>query len=337
MGERAFSKIQYGKETISTHGTAVAATKILAGIVPALTPDRKPRRPQVNVGIRSDKIKSLFDTYLVRSTLSLEHGYFQALPMFFSCGLKGGVTASEVTPSQADYLWTFTPSETASNTPDSITLEMGDDVQAYEAEYVMFERLHVAGEIPQDGGDAPVLVEGDFFGRQWTGTTFTGALTVPTPEYMVSKLSQFYLDTTWAGAGGTEKTSLLRGFDIEILTGLHPKMLGSGDRFFTTHGQGLIDVMASFTFENNSDADAIWDNFRSQALQVVRFKISGSQIGTGTVHSLILDIGGTWDEVIPLSGEDKGNNLCTALLVGQYDVTGAKKLVATVTTNSSTI
>lgn len=43
MGNRFFSKVQYGKE--STRGTAVAATKILLGQVPAVGNDRKPVIP----------------------------------------------------------------------------------------------------------------------------------------------------------------------------------------------------------------------------------------------------------------------------------------------------
>src|SRR3990172_2711138 len=103
--ERALSKIQYGKETISTHGTAVAATKMIAmGAIP-IKPDRKPVYPPVNLGVRARTAYEVIYNYLVSNTLSIPYGYFQILPMIFSCGLKGNVTASEVTPSQADYLW----------------------------------------------------------------------------------------------------------------------------------------------------------------------------------------------------------------------------------------
>lgn len=333
MGNRFFSKVQYGKE--STRGTAVAATKILLGKVPAVNSDRQPVYPSEDVGIRADAVRAVVHQYLYNNTLSTEHGYFQQLPALFGCGLKGGVTASEVTPSQGDYLWTFTPSLTAANNPDSLTIELGDDVQAFESEYAMFERIRISGQVSQGMDASPVNVEADFFGRQLTPTTFTGALSLPTAEPINAKLSRFYLDTAWSGVGGTEKTNILRGFDIEILTGVHPKFSGSGNKYFNTHGEGLIMATANFTLEGDSNANAIFNAQQSQALQVVRLKIGGGTIGSGTPHSLSIDIGGTWESVSPLGGEDRTDNMHTATLRGYYDPTGAKLLQVAVVTNSN--
>jgi len=335
MGERAFSKLQYGKET--NRGTAVAATKTILGTVPPVKADRKPIYPEVNVGLRARAVNSVIYETLVRDTLKVDYGYFQILPMLLTCGLKGGVVAGEVTPAQGDYLWTCTPSLTSANAPDSITLEMGDDVQAFEAEYIMFERLKFSGAVDQSGGAAPVAIEADYFGRQLSISTFTGSLALTVPEYMNAKLARFYLDTAWAGVGTTEKTNILRAFDFEILTGVHPVMAGSGFKYFNTYQEGIIDVMATFTLEGNAAADAIWDAMNSQALQIVRLAINGAQIGTGTTYNLSLDIGGTWEEVIPLASSDRGDNLHTAILHGKYDATGAKLLQALCTTNAASI
>lgn len=338
MGERAFTKIQYGKET--THGTSVAATRMLLAAPIQVRPDRTPHRPADLSGLRARSTRSVVYEYLLRNTLNFdaEHpAYFQALPLLFSCGLRGGVTPSEVTPSQGDYRWTFTPSLTAGNAPDSITLEVGDDVQAFEAEYLMFERLRISGSVNQDGGEAPVQISADFFARQWTASTFTPALSLPAAETMNAALAQLYLDTTWAGVGGTVQSGLLRSFDIEILTGVHPKFHGSAGRTFNTHGESYIDAMVNLTLEGSSAADAIWDAFMTQSLAVLRIKITGSQIGTGVSHSLTVDIGGTWENVTPLGGEERGNNLHTAMLRGQYDATGAKLLQVVVDTSVSTI
>lgn len=333
MASRFFSSVQYGKE--STRGTAVAATKILLGKVPAVNSDRKPVIPEENVGIRAKGVRSVVHQYLYSNTLSTEHGYFQQLPMIFGCGLKGGVTASEVTPSQADYLWTFTPSLTAANTPDSLTIELGDDVQFFETEYCMFERIRISGTISQSMDASPVNVEADFFGRQLTATTKTGALSLPTAEPMNAKLARFYLDTAWSGVGGTEKTNILRGFDIEIVTGVHPKFDGSANKYFDSYGEGIISATAQFTFEGDSNANAIMTAQQAKTFQVVRLAILGSQIGSGTTHSLKIDIGGVWESVSPLGGEDRADNLHTATLVDHYDATGAKSIQVLVTTNSN--
>lgn len=335
MGSRLFSKVQYGKETISTHGTAVAATKILLGQVPAINSDRKPEFPVENVGIRADAVRAVIHQYLYNNTLSTEHGYFQQLPMLFGCGLKGGVTASEVTPAQGDYLWTFTPSLTASNTIDSLTIELGDDVQAFETEYAMFERIRIGGQVAQGMEASPVAVEADFFGRQLTPTTFTGALSIPSAEPINAKLARLYVDTAWSGIGGTEKTNILRGFDVEILTGVHPVFTGSANKYFNTHAEGLIAVTANLTLEGNSDADVIFDAQQAATFQAIRLKIIGATISAGTPHSLTLDIGGVWESVSPMGSEDRNDNLHSATLRGYYDVTGAKLLQVAVVTNSN--
>jgi hypothetical protein len=331
MGSRYFSKVQYGKE--STRGTAVAATKILLGRVPAVNSDRAPVFPREDVGINAPAVRSIIHQYLYMNTLSTEHGYFQQLPMLFGCGVKGGVTATETTGSQQDYAWAFTPSLTAANSPDSLTIELGDDTQAFESEFCMFERIRISGQVSQGMEASPVTVEGDFFGRQLTPTTFTGAISLPSAEPINAKFSRFYLDTAWSGVGGTEKTNILRGFDVEILTGVHPKFAGSGNRYFNTYGEGLFEITANFTFEGDSNADAIFDAHQANTFQVVRLAINGSQIGTGVNHSLTIDIGGRWESVSPLSSEDRNDNLHSAVLRGHYDATGAKLFQANVVTN----
>jgi hypothetical protein len=199
----------------------------------------------------------------------------------------------------------------------------------------LFERIRIGGQVSQGQDASPVTVEADFFGRQLTPTTFTGAISLPSVEPMNAKLSRFYLDTSWAGVGGTEKTNILRGFDIEILTGLHPVFTGSSEKYFNTYAEGLMMVTANFTFEGNSDANAINTAHRAGSLAVARLAINGSAIGAGTAHSLKIDIGGAWEAVSPLSSEDRGDNLHSATLRGYYDPTGAKLFDVAVVTNVS--
>lgn len=338
MAEMVLRKIQYGLESIK--GTAVAATKLMLGAPMVINPDRKPVYPQDMAGVRARSTRSQIYAYLVRNSLKFDDAhplYYQILPMLFSCGLKGSVTPTETTGGQGDWLWNFTPSLTAANVPQSITLEAGDDVQEYESEYVMFERLRFGGTVAQDGGASPVNADADFFGRQWTASTFTGALSIPSTEIANAGQARFYRNVSWATVGNTEVAGILRGFDIEILTGIHPKFFGSANKYFSGYGESYIDVMANFTFEGNSDANAIWALMNTQALSVVRLKVEGSQIGSGTNYMLQIDIGGTWESVIPLSAEDRGNNIHAAVLHGRYDATGAKLLQVSVTTNNQTV
>lgn len=339
MGDRFFSKIQYGKET--TRGTAVAATRMLiGGQVSAISPDKRPRKIAENIGLRSAGNRKVIDQYLVSDSLSIPEGYFQALPVIFGCGMKGGVTPTETTPSKQDYKWDFTPSLAfnASNAPDSLTLEKGDNTQAFECEYTMFQRIRISGRVAQGAEGAPVAIEAEFFARQWSPVSFTAGLSLPTATPMNAKLARLYLDTTWAGLGTTELENALRAFDIDIMLGAYPKFAGSAAKTFNEYGQGIIGAQVALTLEGSTAADTIWDSYHSdtQALGFLQLLLSGPQIGTGANHSLKVNVSGRWDEVIPLAEEDRGNNLHTALFTSDYDATSAKEVGVEVVTNQNT-
>lgn len=336
MAVEKLRKMQYGLEV--THGTAVAATRMLPVAVPAIQPDRKPTYPREDVGVNVDAVRSYIAGMLVRDKISWDSAYFQSLPMLFSCGVQGGITAVEQTLNQNDFLWDFGPNyDDTDNETDSITLERGDDEMMVETEYAMFNSIKLSGECNQDGQDSAMRIEAGYFGRQNTKAAFTAALPIPTLNTINSKLTQFFLDTTWAGVGGTAKASTLRAYDIDIITGMHPKFHGSGYEYFDTHGQGPIGIMGAFTFEGNAIAEAIYDAMAAQTLQVARLKVEGPLIGTTKKHMLQIDFSGTWEEVIPLASASNGNNLWTAILHGMYDVTGAKLLNIQVITDRDTI
>lgn len=338
MGERALTKLQWGKET--AHGTAVAAdTILLIGEIPQVTPDRDPVMIQDDAGVRSDSVRASarIDNLLVKDSFTVPDAYFQILPILFSMGIKGGVTPAEQTSSQNDMLWTHTPSQTATNAPDSGTIEIGDDIQAYEAEYMMIERINIAGVISQDLAPSPVVITVDWFGRQWTPAAFTGALTIPTTEEINAKLTRFFVDTSFAGLGGTEKTGLLRSFDIDILTGLHPKSQGGVNKYFDVHGEGKLKVISNLVLEGNSDAAAIKVLSDAGTKSFIQYSNTGSQIGSGDSQNLTIGVGGFWKTVIPLSANADGNNLHSAVHEGTYDITGAQQFTALVTTNVASI
>lgn len=331
MGNKFFSKFQIGKET--TRGTLVAADTVLLGQVSAVKPDRKPVYPVEQFGVRAESLRSVIHQYLVSDTFKSDHAYFQLLPLVFGCGLKGGVTPTENTPAQGDYPWNQSPSLTAANTPDSFSGEKGDDTQAFQFAYGMIERIRLAWNVAQGMDASPVSLEFDYFARELTPAAFTGSISLPTVEPMNGKLSRLYVDTAWAGVGGTEKTNILRSADIEILTGVHPVFSGSANKYFNQYAEGVIAVTLQLTLEGNSAADAIFDAQQAQTFNVVRLALNGGQIGTGLNHKLNVDVGGTWESVTPMSSEDRSDNLHAAVFRGYYDATGAKLLQVNSVTN----
>lgn len=337
MGERALTKVQWGLE--GTRGTAVPAdTILLVGEHPPILPDSTPTFIEDDVNVRAESVRApRVDNLLVRDSLNVENAYFQLMPIFFSMGIKGNITPVEQTSGEADWLWTFTPSMTALNAPDTGTMELGDDEEQYEVEYMMLEGIRMAGTISQDQGPSVFNVEARYFGRQHTIAAFTGALTIPTTENINAKLVRFFQDTTFAGLGGTEKTGLLRNFEIDIITGNHPKFHGGANKFFDTHGEGLFRVMIRLTLEGNSDADTIYDQFKAITQTFLQFDVSGGQIGAGDNHQLIFGVGGYWESVTPLGENSGGNNLHSAIFRGTYDPTGAQIFALTVKTDVAAI
>ena len=333
MGELAFRKVQYGREV--TRGTAVVATKMWPGVI-TVPVDRQPVFNQLTTGRRARAQAGTINQLLVDGfTLQMEQGVFQVLPFLMSMLLKGGVTATETTASQADYAWDFTPSLTAANAQNAFTVEFGDDTQAYEIEYCMARRLTIAGTLGENAG---VSLEAECFGRQITATTFTGALAPLPYEYMVANMSKLYKDSTWATLGSTQLTSTLQDYSIEILSGLHPKFLGDGQKTFSTHGEGFIDAMATFTFEGNATADAIWDDFQAGTKRALQLQVNGAQIGSGTTYQLKVNMFGQFESVIPLNSEKNGNNLHAAVFhILDDNAATPHSLGVGVTTNANTV
>lgn len=337
MANRFANKYQFGIET--TSGTAVAAdTLVLGAEIQALDPDRVPVFHEDNLGVRARSSRVTFGNYLFEHSLNIEHGYFQILPTIFSCGLKGGVSPAEQTGSQNDYLWDNSPALTGDNGVDSFTLELGDDTQAYEAEYCQLQNITLGCQIAQAAEHSPVNINTELYGRQVSPVSFTGGVSVPTVTGINGKLSRIYVDADWASLGGSELTSFLRGWELEIMTGMHPKFFGSSNSYFDSVGQGHIEFMLTLTMERGSNSDTQWDTWRAGTEKAVRIQIdSGVQIGSGDNHTLTLDMWGAFEHVTPFDNEDRGNNVDVALFRGMYDESAGDLIDVKTITNVSAI
>lgn len=308
MPERVLTRYQYGPET--TRGTTVAATRLLGADPKAVPNDRNWSQVRYGAGRRGGAQQKRNDTLLVKDSLNFSNLYFQALPMLLQCSIDGTITPSEQTVSQQDYLWTALPLWNAPNTPSTISLQVGDDVAAWVMEYLMFDRLKFSWGVPQDGEASPVACEASYFARQLTSQVFTPSLSLPANLQMLNgKLCRMWIDSTWANAGTTEITNTLRGGELEILTGNHPKFFGSGQKYFDSYGEGDVIAMASLILEGNASALSMYNDFRAGTPKVMRLEFQGPQIGSGLNQRFRIDLNGYWEIVTPVNAESKGNNL----------------------------
>jgi hypothetical protein len=335
MGVSNFYTVQYGKET--TRGTAVAATKKWLGManVPA---DRTPIYTKYKNNLRIDASAGLIPQIFADGiTLDLSGdrpGYYQALPLLFSIGLKGNITATEVTTAQSDYLWTFDPSITSTlNAPDAITLEVGDENQVFEIEYLMAKSIRIGGKI---GSNGFVDCSAECFGRQVTPATLTGALTVPTVEPILANNVRIYLDPTWATLGTTEITGHLSDFSWQMETGVQARWRGNS-KLFASHYETGLAMKLNLTAEADAQSDLYYDYFQAQTAKAIRISISGSTIGSGTAYNLTIDQWVVPEQAIPLANEDAGLDMSTVVLRNLYNTTASKSFLVKVTSNANTI
>ncbi len=341
MGIKVLTKVQCGVE--AAHGTAVAADTMLLMRAALSTDDREVHIPEVDMGVRTNKLLS---AAVVRKLFAggitledMDGMYFQAFPLLFSCCLLGNVTPVEQTTGEGDYLWTFAAPQTAAENLDSMTLQMGDNVQGYHVPYTQIESITIEGDC--DSGE--VHCSAACYGNYVDQNALTGGISIPSVEMCVGKLSQIYIDDTWAGVGTTELADSLVNWSVTINAGAHAKFWGSTNRYYTSHEQGAILGEATFTFERNSSVATEELKFRPAAGGVTRddrfvqLKLSGTQIGGGDNQTLALDMAGQWTNWGPLSDELNGNSLDTATLTFGYDTTGAQSFRALVTTDVSAI
>lgn len=317
MGSQMFRKNQYGKET--TRGTAVAATAMWMGSA-TIPKDREPKHPTDTLGLRVESARTEILQLLADPVALAMDGdtgaYYEGLPLLFGTTVKGGVIATEQTSGQHDYLWDFTPSLSAPANPDTITLEIGDNDQNYEIEYLMGKTINIDWAF---GENAFLNISAEYFGRQVTKSTATAGLTRPTIHGINANTGKFYLNPTWATLGGTQKTGFLRSGSMQIATGNHPKFLGAGNKYFDVHGEGYLAVTGSLVVEGGAEAIARLDDFQGGVMRAMRFAWTGPLIGTGLAHLLQLDVFAAFDEVIPLSGFADNNTLYAVTYVGVTD------------------
>ena len=313
MGERALSVVQYGRQVAASHGVPVPATRMALKVVEPLQSDRVPSFPEEDFGARARSIRSWIGQHMVSDTLTFEEAYFEMLPFMFSCGLKGAIAPGAV---GANWLWTFNPLTKVANVHDSFTLEKGDNVVNYECSYGMFERINIKGVINQGSEVSPVTVTGDFFADEWIVAGATALVPITTWP-INAKTATLHIDATWLGLGTSPMTDTLRAFDIDILTGLHPKMLATADKHFTSHAEGIIHVTSAFTFEGNANASAEYGNFLTQTDRAYELVLTNAASPTASV--LQIDVFGRWKEVIPFADEDRGNNLFTLVHESMLD------------------
>ena len=323
-GLKSLRKIQIGKEV--TPGTDHAATARLMGKLD-MAPDYKFYRPEdLNTGRLSSFERSDIIGEQVKINFESDANYEQ-LAYLLGMAIKGAVTPTGAGP----YVWPFVPNLTAINAPDTYTIEYGDDHQAYQSTFCFAKSLELAGKI-----DDVVTVKADIVGQMVATTTFTAALTNPTSLNAVkAQTGKLYIDTTWAGLGGTAQANTLVDFSWKLTEGISPIKKLDGSLSYADRVEKKRHVELEATFGHNSVYDPIFTALLAQTKLFVRLEFTGPVI-TGGFDKLTLDGCFVVDNPDSL-GDQEDQDTVKFKLLSIYDSVGDKEWSVTLTNSLATM
>ena len=324
---RSLSKVQVGMEVISTKGTLVAATRVLQGDWKWAEEQDFYRAPypsgvRANVGGAGVILRKglVLDGDM---DLSAEQVLWPLLT-----GVLGGVTG-QVTDTSA-YTWTFTPELTTGIvTLNTLTAEMimsdgSTNHVAREAGYGICRSFKVSWAANQ-----AAKLSAQWFLRASQTSTPTGSLVAYTTlESLGTNQLWVYLDTTWAGLGGTQLTTIVRSADLEVMTGMEPDYTldGRTDLDFTVHKVGTVAATLNLVLELDAVGAARVANFRANDIVFIRLKNLGTLAGAATSYKTFQVDGAYRSVASPAFSEDGEQVLVACSLESVYDPTGAKTL-----------
>lgn len=311
-GIKALRKVQWGDE--STAGTAVAATALWRGEGTGQD-TTVVEFPAEDVGILGGTDRAVITS--VGGEITIEGpATFEQLPYILNAGVE------EETPTQdgaADgYIYVHNFATTSQHTPLTYTIEAGDDQQAEEMAYCFVREFSLSG----NAGEV-VNLSATWQGRQWSTTSFTGAIAVPTVEEIIFQKAKLYIDPVTTYPATTQKSNTFAGFELTCTTGMQAYSTGDGNLYFSAVKQVMPEVMLTVTFEHDGTATAEKAAWRAGTARSIRIEVTGSAFDTGDTYSnktLFIDLLGKWESFEAIADQD-GNDIITGTLRCRYNVT----------------
>lgn len=215
--------------------------------------------------------------------------------------LKGGLTG---VGGAADKTWTAAPAMTGNNSPESMSVDVGDDVQNWRIQYAMMQSFKLSAALSD-----VTRLEATLFGQRAVKTAkatpaANSAVKIP-GDLWTAKFA-----ATFAGlAGASVSTNLLIDWELEVQTGLIWRHYMDGNLFGSQHVETSIGGTLGMTVESTAFAiSEMYDKWKAQTPDYVRLKATGPTLG-GTNYSMQFDLPILWSNVPPITAEDNGINL----------------------------
>jgi hypothetical protein len=227
--------------------------------------------------------------------------------------IKGGATG---VGGAADKTWTFTPSATAANNPESYSIDVGDDTQNWRLQYAMASSFKLSAGL----GDVTALEAEGFAQRAVKGAKAAPATNTATK--IPGDLWTIKFAASIAGlAGASISTNFLVAWELEVQTGLQWRHYMDGNLFGAQHVETDIAWKLTMTVESLALAvSEFYDKAIAGTMSFIRLKATGPVLG-GTNYSAQIDMPVLYDVPEILSGEDgsTGVNLYKVVAHGADD------------------
>jgi hypothetical protein len=314
-----------------TPGTAEAAVEVFSGVFGGGYADKVIHNPEED-----------------RNSLSMYHANQLLVGREWNADISGDLNsrhavwlfcntvAGNITPTQPNattkpnaYLWTIEPGITTANTPDitagidTFTIEVGDNQQAYESEFIFTRTLTIEG-----APNGVVTYTWGVTGRQLTETTKTAALSMDTAfQRFPFNLAKFYVDTSVANWGTTQKTGLLLGFTVTFETQFTPLYATDGALYFTALNEDKKSVSVDLTFRRGTDSETEKDKYDALTTTFHRIELLGTTVLDAAQSNppyIYIDYAGRYSEWSDL-GDEGGSATESVSLNTVYDATGSKE------------
>lgn len=321
-GLQHYTRLTIGKETVA--GTAVAGSRLLYPDGTGFFSEDQMQTfgEDANRGTKTHVTRSVSQGTAAAVTYRTpaQRGVaYDELVIPFS-QIKGGVTGSGGTAAK---VWTFTPTQNASSSQETYTLEPGDDNESWRMEYGQVSRFRLSAAV-----DQPTQLEMDFFARQ---ATVTSTLSKPTPTDPVTipgKKWKVRFATAQAGLNtASDETNFLLDFDLDVTTGLVPRRYQDGNDYF---GQSVEGEQLDFTFtmhgESTSQASTRYAKWKNNEVEFVRLRANGPSLGS-TTYAAQVDLAVLWTNVQPIASADAGVNIWEFTGRAAYDSTWDNSIV----------
>lgn len=324
QGYAGLKKAQYAYED-SAKGTKPTIDKILVGKL-GFNPEITWHEPDEELGImsrfsRRTKVGE-------RTSLAFEGvPNFEQIIHFLAMTIQGGVTPTDA--GDGRYVWHFWNDVDAVPSFDTISLEVGDNVQAWDIPYVFCTGLEFTIAM-----NAPLTLRADMVGRPMAKGSFTGSIYPSAVEDIIATKAFIAIDDTFAGIGGTQKNMLLLGGTIRV-PGCVPRDYVDGNLYFGGWGGIKRNLELNLTLEIGADAITEYDALQAGTMRFIKITIQGSALGSDTRFWQVNTAGRwtSWDKI----GESEGMDIVAARFVSEYDLTSKDEYELVVCTDQSAL